>query len=163
MTNEQMSSENPYDHIRELGIYYYMTEFPDKGLNCLIGNGIPSYGRSTYGKESKEFAESTKIYLIDIGLAAIYNYFGFIGLFFYITICLYYGLKKCNPEYEYCRYLLILILGSSVLSGVPLISSQSMFIGICAYLVTPINYYGRKYNNDQLQYSSVSKRLYQEY
>lgn len=155
MTNEQMNSENPYDHIRELGILYYFSEFPHKGLNYVIGNGVPSYGRSQYGNESKVFAESTKIYLIDIGFAGIFNYFGLIGLSLYIIMILKFALCKKQARFSFCKYFLFLILGSSVLSGVPLIPSQFMFIGICAYLLTPNNY-GRKYNNNQLQYSSIS-------
>lgn len=140
MTSEQMESENPYDRIREIGLIYYFTNFPKKGLNQIIGNGVPSYGRSAYGNMSKEFADSTKIYLIDIGIAGIYNYFGLLGLLCYIFMIMFLVFdKRIVPKYHWCKYMLVFILGSSILSGVPLIPSQFIFIPVCSYLLIPCN------------------------
>lgn len=162
MTNEQLSSENPYDHIREIGIIYYFSEFPDKGINKIVGNGIPSYGRSKYGNDSKQFADETKIYLIDIGFAGIYNYFGYIGLLCYCWMILYPVFSKKATEYEWCKYMMVFILGSSILSGVPMIPCQFIFIPICAYFLIPskILRYGSKHNIDKLQYSSPVGQLH---
>lgn len=158
MTTEQLDSDNPYDHIREIGIVYYFTEFPHKGINEFIGNGVPSYGRSEYGNDSKQFAEDTKIFLVDIGFAGIYNYFGYIGLFSYCWMILYFVLTKGDKKYDWCKYMMIFILGSSVLSGVPLFPSRFIFIPICAYLITPpkILQHGSKHNSDKLQYTQAS-------
>lgn len=158
MTSEQLTSENEYDNIRGIGMAYYFTEFPLKGVNYLIGNGIPSYGRSKYGNDAKEFAEDTKIYLIDIGFVGIYNYFGLAGLACYLWMVLCFMFGKCDDRFKWCRYLLMFILGSSVLSGVPLIPNQFIFICICAYLLTPYKNRienGCKCNSGQLQYSAV--------
>lgn len=158
-TSKQIESTSPHDQIRSIGYYYYLTTFPDIGINFLIGNGVPSYGRSKYGNDAKDFAENTKIHLVDIGIIGIYNYFGVIGIICYLSMILIFIFSKSDPNYIEYKYMLWFVLGSSFFSGVPLMIKQYIFISICAYLLTPeikrLNH-GRKYNHNQLQYSSIS-------
>ena len=138
MTVNQLQSDNPHEAIRTIGITYYLTEFPKKGINQYIGNGIPSYSRSNYGIESKDFAESSMIHLVDIGLIGIYNYFGIIGLIFLLIIFYKFITIKEDNQYTYCKYFLMFILSNSLTSGVLLFYYQIPMICISAYLFTPI-------------------------
>lgn len=158
-TSNQIESTSPHDQIRSIGYYYYLTSFPNIGINFLIGNGVPSYGRSKYGNDAKDFAENTKIHLVDIGIIGIYNYFGVIGIICYLSMILIFIFSKSDPNYTEYKYMLWFVLGSSFFSGVPLMIKQYIFISICAYLLTPEikrSNYGCKYNHNQLQYSSIS-------
>lgn len=137
-TVSQLNSENPYDHIREIGIMYYWTEFPEKGLNTYIGNGIPSYGRSTYGNDAQDFADNTKIYLIDISLMAIYNYFGLITTLVLLWLIFSLLRKKGDVRFNYSKYLLAMLMLNSISSGTLITTGEFVFISICAYLLTPI-------------------------
>lgn len=159
MTNEQMTSENYHSRIREIGIAYYLVGFPDKGGNKLWGNGIPSYGRSKYGNDSKEFADDTKIYLIDIGLIGIYNYFGILGCIALLGIIFLFICGRCEDKYVYAKYVLGLLLLNSITSGVLLAPGEFLFIGISAYLLTPIKY-GCFNNNSKLQYEKYYPKMY---
>ena len=138
MTSSQLESENPYDHIREIGILYYWNMFPQKGLNTLIGNGIPSYGRSEYGNDAESFADETKIYLIDISLMAIYNYFGLVTAIILLWIIIRLLCKQGDSQYSYCKYLLAMLILNSLTSGTLISTSEFVFISICAYLLTPL-------------------------
>ena len=138
MTSSQLESENPYDHIREIGILYYWNMFPQKGLNTLIGNGIPSYSRSEYGNDAESFADETKIYLIDISLMAIYNYFGLVTAIILLWIIIRLLCKQGDSQYSYCKYLLAMLILNSLTSGTLISTSEFVFISICAYLLTPL-------------------------
>lgn len=138
MTVSQLNSENPYDHIREIGIMYYWTEFPEKGFNTYIGNGVPSYGKSTYGNDAKEFADDTKIHLIDISLIAIYNYFGLISVLVLLWLIIQIIKKEGDAKYYYSKYLLLMLILNSIASGTLISTEEFVFVSICAYLLTPI-------------------------
>lgn len=151
MTNAQFESKDPYDHIREIGILYYLTTYPEKGINTYIGNGVPSYGRSHYGNNAEEFAEETKIYLVDISLIAIYHYFGVLGLFALIYIFISFILhRESDHRYTYCKYLLMMLLLNSITSGILILPEEFVFVSICAYLLTPQK---RKSNDRRLCYN----------
>lgn len=138
VTHTQYASSTPDQHVREIGIYYYLFEFPVKGINWLIGNGIPSYGKSEYGISSELFAEETKIHLVDIGLIGLYNYWGIIGLTIYVYILSYFGLKKVrlNPSKLSAKYVLFSLLGLSILSSAPLKLDTICMMSLCCYLLT---------------------------
>lgn len=138
ITVSQLNSENPYDHIREIGIMYYWTEFPKKGLNTYIGNGVPSYGKSTYGNDAKDFADDTKIHLIDISLMAIYNYFGLISVLILLWLIILILKKEGDTKYYYSKYLLLMLILNSIASGTLISTGEFVFISICAYLLTPV-------------------------
>ncbi len=136
ITQKQMDSTNPDQHVREIGIYYYFCEFPVKGINYLIGNGIPSYGRSSYGIQAEQFAEETKIHLVDIGLAGIYNYWGLFGLILYIYIFYHFIIQNRRQENSPARYFLSILFAQSILSAVPLYLSSICAIGISCFLAS---------------------------
>ena len=150
MTSNQLESENPYDHIREIGILYYWNMVPQKGLNTLIGNGIPSYGRSEYGNDAEAFADETKIYLIDISLMAIYNYFGLITVVVLLWIIIRILCKRGDSKYRYCKYLLAMLMLNSLTSGTLISTGEFVFISICAYLLTSL----KKEKNGRVCYNS---------
>lgn len=136
LTNKQMDSSNPDQHVREIGMYYYLFEFPKKGINYLIGNGIPSYGRSKYGDDAEAFAEETKIHLVDIGWVGIYNYWGLLGLGFYISIFYYFIFRTHSLHYEHTKLFLGSLFGQSIVSAVPLYLQTIAALGFGCYLLS---------------------------
>lgn len=136
LTNKQMDSSNPDQHVREIGMYYYFFEFPIKGINFLIGNGVPSYGRSKYGEDAEAFAEETKIHLVDIGWVGIYNYWGLLGLGLYISIFYYFIFRTSSLHYRHTKYFLGSLFGQSIVSAVPLYLQTIAAIGFGCYLLS---------------------------
>lgn len=136
MTSFQMESSNPEQHVREIGYYYYIFEFPIRGINYLIGNGIPSYGRSSYGNSAKDFAEETKIHLVDIGIVGIYNYWGIFGVVLYVMIFYNFIFLTKSKSYLYVKYFLAVLAGQSILSAVPLYLAPICAISLGCYLTS---------------------------
>lgn len=138
VTSTQMDSQNPDQHVREIGMYYYLFEFPTKGINYIIGNGIPSYGKSKYGNDAEAFAEDTKIHLVDIGLVGLYHYWGLLGVGLYIFIFYYFIFRIKTKDYDHSKYFLATLFGQSIVSAVPLYLPPIAAIGLGCYLISNV-------------------------
>lgn len=113
------------EYVRFGAYKFYLFGVSPNIVAVLFGNGLYSLGKSDYGDYIDKFGRSQGYIPADVGFAAIYLYFGLIGIFFFILILYKAITLKVHPEANYAKYYLVFLYvgsfaGNTLLGSIPL-------------------------------------------
>ncbi len=136
-------NEEEQEDIRIRAWKFYSNEYQTNNLTRFLGNGVPSFGNSTWGNKHERTVVAkyggNGCYTVDVGWAGFYWYFGILS-----TLGLLYLLLKAasipkGQKYQYLSYWCVFIILTSIASGPILYYYQTVSIMTVLYLI-----YGNK-------------------
>jgi hypothetical protein len=102
------------DYIRVQAGKFFLTEFSPTPVNRFLGNGVPNYGFSSYGKYVEKLAVTKGYFLSDVGIIAVYAMFGILAVIGFVLIWIKSFTIKVPPKYVYVKYYLWYLLFTSL-------------------------------------------------
>ncbi|MCZ2442773.1 MAG: hypothetical protein LC101_03235 [Flavobacteriales bacterium] len=102
------------EYIRVKAGIYFLTEFSHNNLSTIVGNGVPYYGFSSYGRFEQRLADNHGYYLSDVGIIAVYVMFGIIAILGYLLIWIKSFTISLPPKFLYLKYYLWFLLLTSL-------------------------------------------------
>ena len=136
--NQAANNRNDED-IRVTAWRFYTTEFQTNQLSPILGNGVPSYGKSRWGN----FVEQTTALTVDGGNACFTVDVGWAGFFWYfggiatlgLLLLLIKGIRTAKYEdKQYLSYSLTFIALTAIASGPILYYSQICSLSLILYM-----------------------------
>ncbi len=117
LSKEQKDKNEDKDDIRITAWEFYTTEFQTNSLSYFLGNGVPAYDKSEWGKEVDSITDTNKCFAVDVGWAGFYFYFGI-----FTTLALLWlmvsGVLARSPNRVYPQYWLLFAVLTCVASGI---------------------------------------------
>jgi hypothetical protein len=126
------------DNVRIRAARYFLTEFMPNDLAYILGNA-DGHENSPYGIKLLRLKIINGFYLSDIGLIGDYVRYGAIFLLGAIIMLIKLIVIKVDPEYEYMRYYIFLVLFTLITGGGDF-GGPNIAIIIIAYLFDLGNY-----------------------
>ncbi len=109
------SGDGVEDFIRVKSGIYFLSEFSNKNINKILGNGVPYSDKSAYGifyQRLNQFG----YYFSDVGLIGLYAQFGILAVIGYVLIWIKSFKIPLDREYYYLKYYLWFLLITSLTS-----------------------------------------------
>lgn len=135
MTEEQFEKNNSYsEDIRLSAGKFFLYSFNNNYISILFGNGVPSFGNTSYGNYMERLMTQYHFYIADVGFFGFYYLFGLIGvlglaLLFYKAIAI-----KTNNSKLYTKYFMALVLFTGFTSGSVVYQGQLITLCLATYL-----------------------------
>jgi hypothetical protein len=126
------------DNVRIRAARYFLTEFMPNNLAYILGNA-DGHENSPYGIKLLKLKIVNGFFLSDIGLIGDYVRYGAIFLLGAIIMLIRLIVIKVDPEYEYMRYYIFLVLFTLVTGGGDF-GGPNIAIILIAYLFDVGNY-----------------------
>lgn len=102
------------DYIRVKAGAYFLTDFSPNNIARVIGNGVPDYGITRYGKFQENLTFSHNYFLSDVGIIAVYAMFGILSIIGYVLIWIKSFTIQIPREFYYVKYYLWFLLFTSL-------------------------------------------------
>ncbi len=101
-SNTQISSNAKEDDIRIYEYKYFFNDYNDSWETSFFGNGAP-HTESKFGKRAQYIRNTLRVFESDVGWAAIYIMFGWLGLAFTVCWLAYMLVVKIPDNYYYLK------------------------------------------------------------
>lgn len=139
LSQEQKDKNEDDDDVRIKAWEYYTYENQTNDLTPILGNGVPAFGMSQWGKQFDSETENNKLYAVDVGWAGFFYYFGAISTIALLMLFIKgIALKKPKSQ-QYISYELILIAVTSVASAPILFYYQIVSVCLVFYLAFKVD------------------------
>lgn len=139
LSEKQAINNRSDEDIRVTAWRFYTTEFQTNKLSPILGNGVPSYGKSRWGN----FVEQTTAlyedggnacFTVDVGWAGFFWYFGGVATLG-LLLMFWKGIRiKKNKDRQYLTYSLAFIALTAIASGPILYYSQICSLSLILYM-----------------------------
>lgn len=133
LSQEQKDENEDEDNIRITAWEFYTTEFQTNSLSYILGNGVPAFDKSEWGKKVDSITDTNKCFAVDVGWAGFYFYFGI-----FTTLALLWlmvsGVLARSPNRVYPQYWLIFAILTSVASGIIVVWNSILYVPLALYL-----------------------------
>lgn len=134
--SEQQGDDNEDEEdIRIQAWRFYTYEYQTNSLTYIFGNGLPSQGKSVWGKKFDSDIDATKCFYVDVGWAGFFWLFGGVATVALLILLLSAALKRKAQDLRYTSYWLVLVTLTSIASGIILYYFQIIQVCLCLYLV----------------------------
>lgn len=135
LSETQSDDSEEEEDIRIQAWRFYTYEYQTNALSPLFGNGMPSQGKSVWGKKFDADVDATKCYNSDVGWAGFFWHFGAVTTMALLVLLISAAAKRKPERLRYLTYYLIFIIITSVASGPVLYYWQITNITIALYLI----------------------------
>ena len=151
--------QNKYDdeNIRLKAWKFYTYEYQTNDITAILGNGMPSFGKSFWGNKVQKETKDNGCLMVDVGWAGFYWFFGIFATIGIFSVLMYAAFKKKDMDKQYLTYWIIYIILTSFASGALLYYHQILNISIVLYLIYA------KSNNKQNSYSHIKLQQFRRY
>ena len=107
------------ENIRVLSSTYFFTEFnsPNDYYHILLGNGMAFPNSGGFSDKIYELSEMYGYYASDVGYAALYLFFGIIGLLIFLIWLFSSLFVKVSNEYAYIKWFFFFLAISMICGG----------------------------------------------
>lgn len=135
LSQEQKEHNDDEGDIRIKAWEFYTIEYQTNGITPIIGNGVPAYGSSPWGKKFEMETDNTKCFAVDVGWAGFYYYFGGFSTLMLLFLLLCPIFRKKPPTLQFTSYWFVYLILSSIASGQILYYFQIVCVSLVLYLV----------------------------
>ncbi|MGM9870424.1 MAG: hypothetical protein ACI31E_01350 [Muribaculaceae bacterium] len=135
LSEEQRDENEDEENIRIQAWRYYTIENQTNEITPIIGNGVPSFGLSPWGKQFESDTDTNKCFAVDVGWAGFFYYFGAITTAALLIILIRAFLLRKPKSQTYLNYWILFLIATSVASGIILYYFQIVSVSLVLYLV----------------------------
>jgi len=134
LSKEQKDDNDEKEDIRITAWAFYTVEFQTNELSYILGNGVPAFDKSDWGKDVDSITEANKCYTVDVGWAGFYYYFGIITTLALLWLMVS-GILNRSPNRVYPQYWLLFAVITCVASGIIVVWYLILNVSLALYLV----------------------------
>lgn len=154
ITEEQIDYNEEKEDVRLGAWRYYSFEGNDHVETFLFGNGIPSLGKSVWGKQHEAFVDETNYNVGDVAWAACIFHYGIIATVALLVVILSSIFKHKPPSKRFLTYFMISEALHGIAWGVFFYHYDVLIIVIALYLI-----YGGTLHEHNIAEEPVSEGL----
>ena len=132
LSEEQRDENEDEENIRIQAWRYYTIENQTIEITPIIGNGVPSFGLSPWGKQFESDTDTNKCFAVDVGWAGFFYYFGAITTAALLIILIRAFLLRKPKTQVFLNYWILFVIATTVASGIILYYYQ--IVPLCLVL-----------------------------
>lgn len=115
-SNAQINRNVKEDDIRIYEYKYFFNEYNDSWKTAFWGNGVP-HTESKFGKRAQYIRDTLYVFESDVGWAAIYIMFGWLGIAFTVFWLVYVLIVKIPDNYYYLKLIVAYYIIGNITAG----------------------------------------------